>query len=276
MEGRPRSSMRGKALLALLLAAMLFTPVQGGEVTAQQTQEDDPKQPSANSSTLYLYHDGFADAWTHFADNDTNSAETGELREEKDNGVIDINLRFRMKPDLDRQLLMTENGEVRGNIKIDVAGDWTNGDNNGPCNNDCENLNITVFKGATELWTNQFTGIQQGEQSVPFTFTLTEEQLQWDGRDDSPIIQVTMKVKGDRQNGIIPGTVQGNPAHFAIKLGMESRVELPIDEESWNEDFVLDNGDMMDEEDTPGFTVVTASAALGMALFTNRKNDSDA
>ena len=165
---------------------------------------------------------------------------------------------------------------MRGNIKIDVAGDWTNGDNNGPCNNDCENLNITVFKGSTELWTNQFTGIQQGEQTVPFTFTLAEEQLQWDGRDDSPIIQVTMKVKGDRQNGILPGTVQGNPAHFAIKLGMESRVELPIDEESWNEDFVLDNGDMMEEEDTPGFTLVTASAALGMALFTNRRNELEA
>jgi hypothetical protein len=276
MEGKPRSTMRGKALVALLLAAMLFTPVQGGDVTAQQATEEDPKQPSANSSTLYLYHDGFADAWTHFADNDTDSTEEGELREEKDNGVIDINLRFRMKPDLDRQLLMTENGEVRGNIKIDVAGDWTNGDNNGPCNNDCENLNITVFKGSTELWTNQFTGIQQGEQSVPFTFTLTEEQLQWDGRDDSPIIQVTMKVKGNRQNGILPGTVQGEPAHFAIKLGMESRVELPIDEDSWNEDFVLDTDNTMDEEDTPGFTLVTASAALGMALFTNRKNESEA
>ena len=269
--------MRGKALLALLLAAMLFTPVQGGDVTAQQSQADDPKQPSANSSTLYLYHDGFADAWTHFADNDTESTEEGELREEKDNGVIDINLRFRMKPDLDKQLLMTENGEVRGNLKIDVAGDWTNGDNNGPCNNDCENLNITVFKGSTELWTNQFTGIQQGEQTVPFTFTLTEEQLQWDGRDDSPIIQVTMKVKGDLRNGLLPGTTNGGtPAHFAIKLGMDSRVELPIDEETWNEDFVLDTGDAMDEEDTPGFTLVTASAALGMALFTNRKNQSEA
>jgi hypothetical protein len=32
----------------------------------------------------------------------------------------------------------------------------------------------------------------------------------------------------------------------------------------------------MDEEDTPGFTLVTASAALGMALFTNRKNESEA
>jgi len=275
MEGKSRSTMRGKALLALLLAAMLFTPVQGGEVTAQQSQADDPKQPSANSSTLYLYHDGFADAWTHFADNDTDSAEAGELREEKDNGVIDINLRFRMKPDLDKQLLMTENGEVRGNLKIDVAGDWTNGDNNGPCNNDCENLNITVFKGSTELWTNQFTGIQQGEQTVPFAFTLTEEQLQWDGRDDSPIIQVTMKVKGNRQQNT-PITVTGDPAHFAIKLGMESRVELPIDDASWNEDFVLDTGNAMDEEDTPGFTLVTASAALGMALFTNRKDESEA
>jgi hypothetical protein len=277
MEGKPRSTMRGKALVALLLAAMLFTPVQGGDVTAQQATQEDPKQPSANSSTLYLYHDGFADAWTHFADNDTDSTEEGELREEKDDGVIDINLRFRMKPDLDRQLLMTENGEVRGNIKIDVGGDWTNGDNNGPCNNDCENLNITVFKGATELWTNQFTGIQQGEQTVPFTFTLTEEHLQWDGRDDSPIIQLTMKVKGDLRNGVFPGTTNGGtPAHFAIKLGMDSRVELPVDEASWNEDFVLDTGDTMDEEDTPGFTLVTASAALGMALFTNRKNESEA
>jgi len=272
MEGWPRSTMRGKALLAVLLAAMLFTPVQAGEVNAQQTQEEDPKQPSANSSTLYLFHDGFADAWTHFANNDTESAESGELREEKDNGVIDINLRFRMKPDLDRQLLMTENGEVRGNIKIDVAGDWTNGDNNGPCNNDCENLNITVFKGSTELWTNQFTGIQQGEQTVPFTFALTEEQLQWDGRDDSPIIQVTMKVKGDLTAGPFPGTTNGGtPAHFAIKLGTESRLEMPISPDSWTEEFQSGDDDMMEEEDTPGFTFVVAGAALGMALFVNQR-----
>ena len=270
MEGKPRSTMRGKALLALLLAAMLFTPVQGGDVTAQQSQADDPKQPSANSSTLYLYHDGFADAWTHFANNDTDSAETGELREEKDNGIIDINLRFRMKPDLDKQLLMTENGEVRGNLKIDVAGDWTNGDNNGPCNNDCENLNLTVFKGGMEIWTNQFTGIQQGEQNVPFAFSVTEDMLEWDGRDDNPIIQVTMKVKGDRQQ-TSPITVAGDPAHFAIKLGTESRLEMPISADSWSEEFQAGEDDMMGDEDTPGFTLVMASAAIGMAMFVNQR-----
>ena len=266
--------MRGKSVIALVLVAMLLVPVQAGDVSAQQTQQEDPKQPNANNTTMYMYHDGFADAWSHFANNDTESTEEGELREEKDNGVIDINLRFRMKPDLDKRLLMTTDGEFRGNFKIDVGGDWTNGDNNGPCNNDCENLNITVFRGGAEVWTNQFTGIQEGEQNVPFAFTVTEDHAEWDGRDDSPIIEVTMKVKGNRQNGVIPGTVQGEPAWFAIKLGMESKFEMPISDDSWSEEFQAGD-DMMETEDTPGFTLVVASAALGMALFVNHRKENE-
>ena len=186
-------TMRGKSVIALFLVAMLLVPVQAGDVNVQQTQEEDPKQPNANNTTMYMYHDGFADAWSHFSTNDTESAAEGEKREEKDNGLIDINFRFRMKPDLNKRLLMAADGEFRGNFKIDVGGDWTNGDNSGPCNNDCENLNITVFRGASEVYTNQFTGIQQGENTVPFTFAVTEDHMEWDGRDDSPIIEVTMK-----------------------------------------------------------------------------------
>ena len=264
--------MRRTAVIALILVAMLLVPVQAGDVTAQQEQQEDPRQPNANNTTMYLFHDGYADAWSHFNISDESSTAEGEFREEKDNGVININLRFRMKPDLNKQLLMEENGEFRGNFKIDVAGDWTNGDNDGPCNNDCENLNITVFKGGTEVWTNQFTGIQQGEQNVPFAFAVTEDSTEWDGRDDNPIIEVTMKVKGDRQNGPFPGTVQGEPAWFAIKLGTESRLEMPIDPVSWEEGFEITDDDMMDDtEDTPGFTLVAASAALGMALFVNQR-----
>ena len=264
--------MRGKSVIALVLVAMLLVPVQAGEVNAQQTEQEDPKQPNGNNTTMYMYHDGFADAWSHFADNDTESTTEGELREEKDNGIIDINLRFRMKPDLDKRLLMTSGGEFRGNFKIDVGGDWTN-DNNGPCNNDCENLNITVFRGASEVYTNQFTGIQQGEQSVPFAFAVTEDHMEWDGRDDSPIIEVTMKLKGDRQTDFL-GFQSGNPAYFAIKLGMESKLEMPISEDSWSEEFQAGE-DMMAEEDTPGFTLVVASAALGMALFVNHRKENE-
>jgi len=262
--------MRRTAVLALFLVAMLLVPVQAGEVNAQQQQQEDPRQPNANNSTMYLYHDGFADAWSHFSDTDEDTTAEGELREEKDNGIIDINLRFRMKPDLNKQLLMEENGEFRGNFKIDVGGDWTNGDNNGPCNNDCENLNITIFRGGAEVWTNQFTGIQQGEQNVPFAFSVTEEHMEWDGRDDNPIIEVTMKVKGDRQQNSF-FTQTGEPAWFAIKLGTESRLEIPIDPISWEEGFEIGDDGMMDDEDTPGFTLVMASAAIGMAMFVNQR-----
>ncbi|MEL0332152.1 MAG: hypothetical protein VW982_08060 [Candidatus Poseidoniales archaeon] len=266
--------MRRTAVIALFLVAMLLVPVQAGDVTVQQEQQEDPRQPNANNTTMYLFHDGYADAWSHFNPSDENSNAEGEFREEKDNGVINIDLRFRMKPDLNKQLLMEENGEFRGNFKIDVGGDWTNGDNNGPCNNDCENLTITIFRGGAEVWSNEFTGIQQGEQNVPFAFAVTEDHNEWDGRDDSPIIEVTMKVKGDRQNGILPGTVTGDPAWFAIKLGTESRFEMPIDPITWEEGFEIVDDDMMDDmEDTPGFTLVMAGAALGMALFVNQRRE---
>ena len=268
--------MRGKSLMALMLALMLLAPVQGSDVTAQQTQPEDPKQPNANNTTMYLFHDGYADAWSHFNVSDEDSTAEGEFREEKNNGVININLRFRMKPDLNKQLLMEENGEFRGNFKIDVGGDWTNGDNNGPCNNDCENLTFTIFRGGAEVWSNEFTGIQQGEQNVPFAFAVSEDHMEWDGRDDNPIIEVTMKVKGDRQNSAVPGFVEGTPAHFAIKLGSESRFEMPIDPVSWEENFEIGEDGMMDAEDTPGFTLVAASAAIGMAMFINQRRYEEA
>ena len=69
--------------------------------------------------------------------------------------------------------------------------------------------------------------------------------------------------------------LEGEPAYFAIKLGTESRFEMPIDDESWNEDFQAGEDGMMDEEDTPGFTLVIASAALGMALFVNQRRIDD-
>ena len=267
--------MRRTAVIALILVAMLLVPVQAGDVTAQQEQQEDPRQPNANNTTMYLFHDGYADAWSHFNPSDENSNAEGEFREEKDNGVINIDLRFRMKPDLNKQLLMEENGEFRGNFKIDVGGDWTNGDNNGPCNNDCENLNITVFRGGAEVWTNQFTGIQQGEQNVPFAFAVNEDHKEWDGRDDNPIIEVTMKLKGDYQESNVI-FANGNPAWFAIKLGTESRFEMPIDPITWEEGFEIVDDDMMEDmEDTPGFTLVVAGAALGMALFVNQRRERD-
>ena len=138
--------------------------------------------------------------------------------------------------------------------------------------NDCEYLNITVYRGASKVYQHTEQPWPAGNwKSVVFSYTINEEDGHnvWDSTNDNPVIEVTMKVKGDQQGGIIPGTVTGNSAEFGFKLGEEARVELPIDESSWSKDFQAGMDDSMPTEDVPGFTLVVASAAIAMAVFVN-------
>ena len=272
--------MRGKAFLCLLVVALLMTPVQAGDVSAMQQQPaEDPKQPNANNTTMYIWANGMSAYWTHFNTNDTESVAENELMEDKDNGVISIKYRFTMDPSLDKRLQMTEGGEMRGNFQVYFEGDQTNGDNNGPCQSDCEFLNITVFRGANKVYQHTEQPWPAGNwKNIVFSHTLTEEggNLLWDGTNDNPIIEVTMKVKGDQQTGGVLGLQQtGEPAAFGIKLGEEARLELPIDASSWEEAFQAGEDGMADSEDTPGFTLVVASAAIGMAMFINASKDEE-
>ena len=272
--------MRGKAFLCLLVVALLMTPVQAGDVSAMQQQPaEDPKQPNANNTTMYIWANGMSAYWTHFNTNDTESVAENELMEEKDNGVISIKYRFTMDPSLDKRLQMTEGGEMRGNFQVYFEGDQTNGDNNGPCQSDCDFLNITVFRGANEVYQHTEQPWPAGNwKNIVFSHTLTEEggNLLWDGTNDNPIIEVTMKVKGDQQTGGVLGLQQtGEPAAFGIKLGEEARLELPVDPSTWEEAFQAGEDGMADSEDTPGFTLVVASAAIGMAMFINASKDEE-
>jgi len=253
----------------MIVAAMMLVPVQAGDVSAQQAQQEDTRQPSANATTLYLWHDGINNAWTHFDANDTSSAEDGVFQEDIDNGLIDIDLRFRMNPELDKRLMMTVDGELRGTLKLDLQGDWTNGDNQGPCQNDCEQLNITINYGMNELYRYQHTSTTTGEQEIPFSYRFTEEDNIWDGRDGNPVVHITMKLRGDRTTGFGGLTQSGNPASFTLFLGEDSRVDLPIHESTWEEAFQAGE-DTMDEEESPGFGLVIASAAIAMAAVAQR------
>ena len=272
--------MRGKAFLCLLVVALLMTPVQAGDVSAMQQQPaEDPKQPNANNTTMYIWANGMSAYWTHFNNNDTESVAENELMEEKENGVISIKYRFTMDPSLDKRLQMTEGGEMRGNFNVYYNGDQTNGDNNGPCQSDCELLNITVYRGANKVYQHtEQAWPADNWKSIVFSHTLTEEDgnLLWDGTNDNPIIEVTMKVKGDQQTGGVLGLQQtGEPAAFGIKLGEEARLELPVDPSTWEEAFQAGEDGMADSEDTPGFTLVVASAAIGMAMFINASKDEE-
>ena len=265
--------MRAKTLVALILVAMMLTPVQAGDVSVSQSEPaEDPKQPNANNTTMYMWSNGMATEWTHFNTNETESVEEGELTEEKDNGLINIKYRFAMDPTLDKRLNMTMGGEIRGNFNVYWDGDIDNG-GDGTCNNDCEYLNITVYRGASKVYQHTEQPWPAGNwKSVVFSYTINEEDGHnvWDSTNDNPIVEVTMKVKGNYQSGGLFGLQgSGTPAAFGFKLGEEARVELPIDESSWSKDFQAGMDDSMGDEDTPGFTLVVASAAIAMAVFVN-------
>jgi PGF-CTERM protein len=275
--------MRKIAGLAVFMALMMLVPVQaGGNVTTQQADaEEDIRQPTKENKTLYMYwDDSNTKAWTHFSNNDSSSLE--EYFEEKDNGVINIDLQFRMDPMLDKRLIIEEGGLFRGSFTISVEGDWTN-DNDGQTacgQNDCEELNITLLAGPNEIGTHHETGLVAGDNQVVFNFAVEEDTIKdWDKADYNPVIKVEMKLAGNRQQGGILGLQQsGEPASFSMKMGESSYLEFPIDDASWDES-IQDGGDIdggsSTSEDAPGFTLVVASAAIAMAVFVNSRREDE-
>ena len=252
--------MRRRSLLAILLAVLLTVPVVGGSNSAMQAEEEEmgpcmeePEQPCENQTVMYLWSNGQSRHWTHFNVNETDNAPDNLWSQEKRSGVISIDQRFTMNPQLTQKLNMTLDGEIRIVLDIYLEGDWTNNDNNGPCTNDCDELNVTLWAGATEIVTKHVPQVSSGWNTITITHRIVEGQTLWDGSTSNPAIQLEMKVKGDEQTGFL-GTTQGTPANFTLRLSGDgqTRVELPIDPSSWEEGFQSDEAPPMAEEQ-PGF-----------------------
>ena len=267
--------MRGRSAIAILLAILLSVPVVGGTTTA--TMEDDeemdpcmenPEQPCANQTVLYLWSNGQSTFWSHFNANETDNAASNEYSREKDNGAINIDERFSMNPTLNKRLNMTVDGEIRVTLNITVNGDWTNdNDANTACGqNDCDELNVTLWAGATQIFRQHVPQLSQGQNSVIFSYRITEEQSLWDSSTANPSIQIEMKVKGDEQNSFL-GTTTGEAANFSIKMSGDggTRIELPIDPASWDADFQAGDDGAIEAEEQPGFLFMAALATMTLA-----------
>ena len=259
---------------------MMLVPVQAGEnVSIQQSQpEEDNRQPSEENKTLYMFwNDSNTKAWTHFQKIDNSSLEV--YSEEVDNGVIDIDLRFRMDPVLAKRLYMDPDGLFRGSFNIYVEGDWTN-DNDGQTacgQNDCEELNISLYAGPNIIGEHHETGLVVGDNTVTFNFEIKEDTvIDWDSDQFNPEVRAKMKLKGNRQNTNFGFTQSGQPAKFEMSMGEQSYIELPIDDASFTEEF-QEGGDIDGggSEDTPGFSLVVASAAIAMAVFVNARREEE-
>ena len=275
--------MRGRTILAVLLAFLICAPVTGGAtVVAQEETVDpcmeDPEQPCENQTVLYLWSNGQSTFWSHFNANETDNAGDNMYSQEKTQGVINIDQRFSMNPQMNKRLNMSLDGEVRIVLNIYLDGDWTNNDNQGPCTNDCDELNVTLWAGATAIIRQHVPQVSQGWNPITITHRITEGQTLWDASTANPSIQLQMKVKGDRQQGVIPGTITGEIANFSIRLSGDgnTRVELPVDPSSWDEAFQSGEDTMKSSEDQPGFLFFSAIATMTMAaVYLPSRQDSE-
>ena len=271
--------MRTGHIVALMLALMLVIPVQGSDVSAMQSSQDEGKQPDANNTTLRLWSDGNSNQWSHFGPSDDQHTEDNIYEDTRKSGVMTIDLKFTMKPTLTKRLNMTLDGEIRGYITIYIEGDYENGDNDGPCQSDCENLSLSIKAGATEIWTEEFGNIPYEEDhQILFSHRIEEGQTLWDKATANPSLHVNMKLKGDEGSGNIPFTTSGQAALFRIYLSGDntSRVELPIDPATWDATFQADEP-LNPPVEAPGFTLVAGTVAMAMAAvwFRPSKNEDE-
>jgi hypothetical protein len=277
--------MRGRSALAILLAILICVPVVGGTNTSTSMEEEevmdpcmeDPEQPCTNQTILYLWSNGQSTFWSHFNANETGNAGDNMYSQEKTQGVINIDQRFSMNPQMSKRLNMTLDGEIRIVLNIYLEGDWTNNDNEGPCTNDCEELNVTIWAGATTIVRQHVPQVSNGWNPITITHRITEGQTLWDASTANPSIQIEMKIKGDRQQ-TSPITVSGEIANFTIGLSGDggTRVEMPIDPASWDESFQAGDEEVKKAEEQPGFLFMSALATMTLAaVYLPSRKDSE-
>ena len=286
--------MRGRSALAILLAILLSVPVVGGSITTMEEDEEnedpcleEPEQPCANQTVMYLWSDGNSRHWAHFNVNEDENNLDNVFTNDRDNGVVTIDERFLMNPQLNKKLNMTVGAEIRIVLNIYLEGDWTNNDqqsggDQGPCNQDCEELNVTLWSGASEIVKQHVPQVSQGWNTVTVSHLITEEQGLWESSTANPSLQIEMKLKGDRQNSGPGGIfIEGEPANFTLRLSDDgsTRVELPIDPSSWEEGFQDEEEDTMLLEDDallPGFLFMAAISAMTVAaVYLPSRNESE-
>lgn len=198
-------------------------------------------QPSPDRKDLFLHYNNSENSfWTNFAEPDPPYVDDQEFHQEVENGVIDVDIVFQMRPELEKNIILEDDGVVTGSFEIYVEGDWTNdNDGNTACGqNDCEELNISLYAGTTLIGEHHETGLVVGDNTVTFNFEIKEDTVvDWGGDQFNPEVRVTMKLRGNFQSGGLFFADTGTSAVFGLKTDGQSKLTLPIS----NDSFECDN-----------------------------------
>ena len=197
---QPRIFMRGVSLVAIVLVAMLITPVQGtpivDEVNMMQGGGNDDRQPSANNTTYWLFgSEGMDRGHGHFFF-DGNTSEQGSSPKgygykSADNGRVMIDISFRMDPMLAKDMILELDKTIRATFYIDAYGQ-TGSD----CdqNNPCKDFTVTFKKAGLPVASDSYMVGGNGEETITWEFPVAENMTEWKKNQDNIEVQIEFEV----------------------------------------------------------------------------------
>ena len=257
-------------LSILMLVAVLITPS-----SASTGIEEGGKRVSGGTwNIISLFGDAQLSNCHSNLYNDDESADYGEQRESS--GILDIDFTCNMDPELDRNLILIEGDKIKARFKIELDGQWTNGQDD--CNDDCENLQISLMKGDNTVATKEFDNLDQGTNVITWDIPIYGDLVYWNGSSDNIAIQFTMKIKpvaggffSDDQDAVFglyysptenDGSVHSDDDHTEITFPLD----VPC---------TASCGGGLGDFATPGFTWVISIGGLAMAAILIPKSIDD-
>jgi len=183
------------------------------------------------SNSLYAWTDGYDNFWSNFNNDDGDWGP--QYREENENGVIHIQQKYQMNQSLEKNLTVQVGSQIFGNFMVFYNGDSDSTDNAGPCQpgetpTDCDWLNITIYSDDELLHRHTENSWPSGQyNNIQFSFLAEEENMMISNDGGLNIsIEITMKIKGDFQEGGFFGLSSGTPGEFRIMNG--GYIEFPF------------------------------------------------
>ena len=170
-----------------MLVVLLITPSSASTGIG----EGDKQASGRTVNIISLFGDAQLSNCYSNLNNDDESADYGEQREISD--ILNINLTCSLDPVLDRDLILMEDDDIDARFKIELDGQWTNGQDD--CNDDCENLNISLIKGDNTVAMKEFDNLDQGTNVINWGIPIFGDLVYWNGSSDNIAIQFTMKIK---------------------------------------------------------------------------------
>ena len=293
-----RISMRGVSLVAIVIVAMLITPVQGtpivDEVSMMQGGGNDDRQPTANNTTYWLFGSESMDRGHGHFFFDGNTSEQGSSPKgygykTASNGKISIDISYRMEPQLAKDMVLELDKTIRGTFYIESWGRTGSDCQNGGA---CKDFTVTFKKAGVPVASDTFLTGGNGQETISWEFPVAENMTEWKKNQDNIEIQIEYEVEAD--TGTIFGLADTAAEIYIFYThpdenrdnsvtdcdGCNSNVVFPIleiDQPLPGEGEDGENGEGgSNSESTPGFTtllMLTSMMAAAVVLVSKKNKE---